>query len=231
MGNYLNWPDSWFLDFKMLVCGIDEAGRGPVIGPMVICGVVMEKDDEPKLAEMGVKDSKLLSPLQREDMLESIKKTIKDFSVIVISPKEIDDAVESESTNLNWLEADKFAQVIDELKPDIAYIDCSSTNTEAFESYIRNKLSHKSVRLVVEHKADYNYPIVGAASIIAKVTRDGEIAKLKQKFRIDFGSGYPADPFTKKFLEKNYDKYNFFRKSWASWKNAAHKQSQTKLFF
>lgn len=215
----------------MLICGIDEAGRGPVIGPMVMCGVVMEKEDEPKLSEMGVKDSKLLSPQQREDMIEHIKKTAKDFSIIVVSPQEIDAAVESDNSNLNWLEADKQAQIIDELKPDVAYIDCPSTNEEAYEEYLRNKIRHKDVKLVVEHKADFNYPIVGAASIIAKVTRDLEIERLKQKFRIDFGSGYPADPFTKQFLEKNFNKYNFFRRSWASWKNAACKQGQTKLFF
>jgi ribonuclease HII len=215
----------------MLICGVDEAGRGPVIGPMVICGVIMEQADEPRLSEMGVKDSKLLTPQQREDIIEHVKKAVKDFSIVVVSPQEIDKAVESENTNLNWLEADKFAEIINQLKPDVAYIDCSSTNEEAFEDYIRARLRNKEIKLVVEHKADFNYPVVGAASIIAKVTRDNEIEKLKQKFRIDFGSGYPADPFTKQFLEKNFDKYNFFRKSWSSWKNAASKNCQTKLFF
>lgn len=215
----------------MLICGIDEAGRGPVIGPMVMCGVLIEKEDEARLSEIGVKDSKLLSPMQREDMVESIKKAAKDFSIVIVSPKEIDAAVESENTNLNWLEADRQAEIIDELKPDVAYIDCPSTNEEDYADYLRGKLKHKDVKLVVEHKADFNYPVVSAASIIAKVTRDGEIEKLKRKFKVDFGSGYPADPFTKQFLEKNYNNYDFFRKSWASWKNAAHKQSQTKLFF
>lgn len=216
---------------ELLICGIDEAGRGPVIGPMVMCGVLIEKEDEARLSEIGVKDSKLLSPTQREDMIEAIKKAAKDFSIVIVQPKEIDEAVESDNTNLNWLEADKQAQIIDELKPDVAYIDCPSTNEENFEEYLRKKLKHKDVKLVVEHKADFTYPVVSAASIIAKVTRDGEIEKLKRKHKIDFGSGYPADPFTKQFLEKNYNKYDFFRKSWSSWKNASHKQSQTKLFF
>lgn len=198
---------------------------------MVMCGVLIEKEDEARLSEIGVKDSKLLSPMQREDMVESIKKAAKDFSIVIVSPKEIDAAVESENTNLNWLEADRQAEIIDELKPDVAYIDCPSTNEEDYADYLRGRLKHKDVKLVVEHKADFNYPVVSAASIIAKVTRDGEIEKLKRKFKVDFGSGYPADPFTKQFLEKNYNNYDFFRKSWASWKNAAHKQSQTKLFF
>lgn len=216
---------------ELLICGIDEAGRGPVIGPMVMCGVLIEKEDEVKLSEIGAKDSKLLSPVRREEMVDSIKSIAKDFSIVIVQPKEIDEAVESDNTNLNWLEADKQVQIIDELKPDVVYIDCPSTNEKDFEDYLRKKLKHKDVKLIVEHKADYKYVVVGAASIIAKVTRDGEIEKLKRKHKIDFGSGYPADPFTKQFLEKNYNKYDFFRKSWSSWKNASQKQSQTKLFF
>jgi ribonuclease HII len=215
----------------MLICGIDEAGRGPVIGPMVICGVLIEKEYEQRLSDIGVKDSKLLSPVQRGDMIEAIKKAAKDFSIVIVQPEEIDAAVESENTNLNWLEADTQAKIIDELKPDVAYIDCPSTNIEDYEDYLKGKIKHKDVKLVVEHKADFTYPVVSAASIIAKVTRDGEIEKLKRKHHIDFGSGYPADPFTKQFLEKNFSKYNFFRKSWASWKNAANRKGQTKLFF
>ncbi len=216
---------------ELLICGIDEAGRGPVIGPMVMCGVLIEKEDEGKLSDIGVKDSKLLSPARRQEMVEAIKKAAKDFSIAIVTPKEIDEAVESETTNLNWLEADRQAQIIDDLKPDVAYIDCPSSNEADYAEYLRKKIKHKDVKLVVEHKADFNYPVVSAASIIAKVTRDGEIEKLKRRYRVDFGSGYPADPFTKQFLEKNYDKYDFFRKSWASWKNASHRQSQTKLFF
>jgi ribonuclease HII len=215
----------------LLICGIDEAGRGPVIGPMVICGVMIEKNDEPRLSEIGVKDSKLLSPQVRESMIEPIKKAVKEFSVVVVPPIEIDHALETEGTNLNWLEADKQAQIINELRPDVAYIDCPSTNIEDYSEYLKGKLKNKEVKLIVEHKADLNYPVVSAASIIAKVTRDREIEKIKQKYRIDFGSGYPADPFTKQFLEKNFDKYNFFRKSWSSWKNAASKNCQRKLFF
>jgi ribonuclease HII len=86
----------------------------------------------------------------------------------------------------------------------------------------------KKIELVVEHKADLNNTIVGAASILAKVTRDGEIEKLKKIAKQDFGSGYPADPKTVEFLKKNYDKFDFFRTSWATYKNVAGTNSTNK---
>ena len=86
--------------------------------------------------------------------------------------------------------------------------------------------------MVVEHKADFNHLIVGAASIIAKVTREKELEKLRRKLKVDFGSGYPGDPKTKKFLEENWNnpKYSFlFRKSWATYKAFADKAKQSSL--
>ncbi len=213
----------------MLICGIEEAGRGPIIGPMVICGVLIEKDKEKGLKELGVKDSKLLTPKQREELFPKIEKNAKDFKVIIVSTKEIDKAIDSDLSNLNWLEADKFVEIINSLSPDIAYIDCPSNNTKTYKEYIAERIKNKDTKLVVENKADQRYLVVGAASILAKVTRDREIEKIKRKYKIEFGSGYPSDPFTKQFLEKNYDKYPIFRKSWVSWKNIAKKNGQKKL--
>ncbi|MBR9692216.1 ribonuclease HII, partial [Candidatus Woesearchaeota archaeon] len=73
-----------------LICGIEEAGRGPVIGPMVMCGVVMEETNLPKLDKLGVKDSKLLTPKQREALFEKIKKTVKAYEILTIYPEEVD---------------------------------------------------------------------------------------------------------------------------------------------
>lgn len=213
---------------SLLICGIEEAGRGPVIGPMVICGILIEKNDIKELKKLGVKDSKLLSPKQRAELLPKIKKVIKDFKLIIVSTKEIDRAVSSDSSNLNWLEGDKFAELVNLFKPAVAYIDCPSNNTRAYKEYVKNKVT-SNTKLVVENKADQKYLVVGAASILAKVTRDREIEKIKRRYNIDFGSGYPSDPFTKQFLIKNYNKYPIFRKSWASWKNLAKKKGQKKL--
>lgn len=221
----------YFFGDRLIICGIEEAGRGPVIGPMVICGVNIDDSKDAELKEIGVKDSKLLTSIQRRELFPKIKKIAKDFKIIIVKPAEIDKALQSESTNLNWLTADKFIEIVNELKPGIAYVDCPSTNVSAFKEYMKERITSKKTKLIVEHKADARYPAVSAASIMAKVTRDKEIEKIKKKYNIDIGSGYPADPFTKQFLEKNYNKYPIFRKSWASWKNVAKKNGQRKLKF
>ncbi len=226
--NFLNSHVFLFLGDLLLICGVEEAGRGPVIGPMIICGVLIDKKSEKELEKLGVKDSKLLTPKKREQLFNSICSVAKDFVITVVSPKEIDTAVNSDKSNLNLLEAEKFAAVINTLKPDLVYVDCPSNNTQAYKQTMQDFVKVET-QLVVENKADKNYIVVGAASILAKVTRDREIEKLKRKHKIEFGSGYPADPFTKQFLEKNYKKYPIFRKSWASWKNVAKKNGQRKL--
>jgi ribonuclease HII len=108
------------------------------------------------------------------------------------------------------------ARVIEQLKPDKVYVDASDVLEERFKQHILECLPFK-VDIVSEHKADRNYVAVSAASIIAKVERDKEIALLGQVYG-DFGSGYPSDPRTMDFLEslmKKDDKYpEFIRKSW-----------------
>src|SRR3989344_8165194 len=196
-----------------LIYGSDEAGRGPVIGPLVMAAVITEENNIEKLMRIGVKDSKLLTPEKRNSMFEKIKAAVKNYKIIIIQPNEIDEAVEStKGMNLNWLEAHKTAELLNNLKPDAAYIDCPSVNTKAYTAYLRKLLKHK-VELFVEHKADLNYPVVSAASILAKVTRDIEIEKIQEKIKQDIGSGYPSDPVTQKFIKENYKKYpDIFRK-------------------
>lgn len=207
----------------MLVCGIDEAGRGPLIGPMVLCGILIEEKRISELKRIGVKDSKQLTPRQRENLLPKILSVIRDHKVIIVPPAEIDNAVFSRTSNLNKLEMEKMAVIINELGPDVAYVDCPSTNIKGFTRKLERKLE-KKVKLVAEHKADERYVVVGAASIIAKVMRDSEIERIKEEIGIDFGSGYPSDPRTVRFAEENYDKYGFIRKSW----NIQMKQGQGK---
>ena len=214
----------------MFVCGIDEAGRGPVIGPLVIAGVLANEKQEQDLMDLGVKDSKLLTPIQRERMFDKIKGLVEKYEIIVILPAEIDDAVEGkDNLNLNWLEAVKSASIINTLKPNRAILDCPSTNIAAYTEYVKKKVTGR-VEIIAEHKADQTYPIVSAASILAKVTRDDLIQELKKKHKVEFGSGYPSDPMTQLFLKKYWDKYDFFRKSWASYKAIVKGKSQTKLF-
>ena len=102
------------------IVGIDEAGRGPVIGPLVIAGVKIKDSNEKKISALGVKDSKLLSPKQREKLYYGIIKLVEEYKVYIITPEEIDKTLESSSSNLNWLEGDYSAKIINELKPDKA---------------------------------------------------------------------------------------------------------------
>lgn len=212
-----------------LICGIDEAGRGPVIGPLVICGVLIDEKDEIKLKNIGVKDSKLLTPTKREDLFEKIKKIVKKYEILIVQPKDVDSFVESDHLNLNWLEANVSAGIINKLSPDKAILDCPSPNTRAYKEYVEKQLE-KNIEVAAEHKADVNYPVVSAASILAKVTRDAEIEKIKKKIGVNFGSGYPSDEVTQDFLKKNWNKYpEIFRKSWSSYKNFSEAKKQKKI--
>lgn len=191
----------------------------------MIVGALISEHDINKLKNLGVKDSKLLSPLQRENIFKELKKVVK-YKVIKIIPKEIDNAVESGESNLNWLEADNTIKILNELKPNKAYIDCPSNNIQAYRNYLQKKLKH-DIELHVGHKMDSLAEICSAASIIAKVTRDEEIENIKKKIKIDFGSGYPSDPKTQEFLKKHHKDYlDVIRKSWASYKNLFKKQKK-----
>lgn len=189
----------------------------------------------PKLVELGVKDSKLLSPYRREILAFEIKKVVQSYSVIKLSPKEIDDVVDTGKKlhKLNRLEAKTMAKIIEIFKPDIAYVDASDVLEDRFKQHILECLPFK-VQIISEHKADRKYPVVSAASIIAKIERDKEIAELSRKFG-DFGSGYPSDSkttsFLKQCLEKLGDYPDFVRKSWKPAKKtkSENEKSQTKL--
>ncbi|MBI2565314.1 ribonuclease HII [Candidatus Woesearchaeota archaeon] len=211
------------------ICGIEEAGRGPVIGPMVMAGLVIEEPDEKKLVELGVKDSKQLTARQREARYDKILAIAKKYQIVILQPKEIDEAVLSDSMNLNLLEAKTTANILNELKPDKAIIDCPSTNIPKYTEYLRNLLKNK-IDLLCAHHADENFPVVSATSIIAKVVRDQEIMNLKKKYNIDFGSGYTSDEKTQSFIEKHWNHYpELFRHSWATFKKQQEKSIQSNL--
>jgi ribonuclease HII len=217
------------------IAGVDDAGRGPVIGPLTIAGVLVEEKDLPKLIRMGVKDSKLLSPSRRDTLAASIKEMVTGYHVLKLWPHEIDRIVEKAGRlrRLNRLEAQTMARVIEILKPEIAYVDASDVSEERFKEHIIECLSIE-VKIISKHKADRDFPIVGAASIIAKVERDEEIKQLKESYG-DFGSGYPTDLKTVKFLEECIEKSgeypDFVRRSWKPAKKTKERKSpfQTKL--
>ena len=215
----------------ILICGIDEAGRGPIIGPLVLCGLLVKEEDEKNLVRLKVKDSKLLTKKTREFLFDKIKDISYKYEIIEVYPDEIDHAVNNnDGLNLNRLEAVKTADIINLLKPDKAIIDAPSNNIRSYKQYLLNLIKNKKMEIILEHKADINFPIVSAASILAKVTRDSKIEEIKKKIKVEFGSGYMADPKTIEFLEKYYEKYpDLFRKSWLPYQNILNKKFQKKL--
>jgi ribonuclease HII len=213
------------------VLGIDEAGRGPVIGPLIIAGVMISEGKEETLG--SVKDSKLLKHKDRIILNEIIQKN-SEFKIIEVSPREIDEAVESKEKdmNLNWLEAKHQAEIINHFSPDIVIIDCPHPIPKKYEDHIKKLVHKKDIKYIVEHKADVNYPVCSAASIIAKVRREEEMDKIKKRYG-DTGPGYPANLATQKFVKENYNKYpEIFRKSWSTFKNVekAADAKQKRLF-
>ncbi len=196
-----------------------------------MCGFQIEEKQETQLRKIKVKDSKLLTREEREGLYTKILKISHKYKLIVISPQEIDKAVRGhDGLNLNWLEADKSAEILDNLNPNKAIIDAPGNNIEKYRVYLLKKLKNKDIELVLEHKADVNYPVVSAASILAKVTRDNEIEKLKKQIGIDFGSGYMSDPKTVDFLKSNFENYpELFRKSWFPYKDLLNQKFQKSL--
>lgn len=201
-----------------LIAGIDDAGRGPVIGPLVVAGVLFYDSQVIKLQELGVRDSKVVKPSRRQQLSEVIKKLAVKHEILEISPLDVDKVVfeGKKLRKLNWLEAKAMAKIIQKLKPEVAYVDASDVNEERFGTQIREMLSFKA-KIVSEHRADAKYIVVGAASIIAKVHRDRVIFLLREKFG-DFGSGYSSDPKTRQFLanwiKERGNLPSFVRKSW-----------------
>lgn len=212
-----------------LIAGVDDAGRGPVIGPMVIAGVLIHKEGEWELKEMGVKDSKLITPSNRLMLFDEISRVSKRVHHIIVSPNRIDEYVKRDKRleGLNLLEAEVMAEVINRLKPNVAFVDASDINEQRFGEMISSRLDSK-VKVVSEHKADAKYPVVSAASVVAKVIRDRAIDQLKLQYG-DFGSGYTSDPRTITFLKRYYQSNKCFPPATRlSWKTVEKIKEETK---
>ena len=200
-----------------MICGVDEAGRGPVIGPLIIAGVTFE--DDSKLIEYRVKDSKQLSPSRREELAKIIKKIAQKYEILVIPAADIDDM--RKIMTLNEIELNAFVKIIKKLKTEICYVDSVDVNETRFGRNLSEKIPYK-VEIISKHKADEIYPVVSAASILAKSRREEEVKKiastLEKKLNLPLGSGYPADPVTQKFFRTWLEKFGnlppYTRYSW-----------------
>lgn len=174
-------------------CGIDEAGRGPVIGPMVMCIVC---GDAEKLQQTGARDSKVLSPNSRAQIYSRIKKTAEVVETIVYDARQISEMMGR--MTLNEIELQGAVQLLNHAIY-LTYVDSFDVDPGRLAQLL-SRLSNKVVKC--EHKADSIYPAVSAASVIAKVDRDRAIENMRKEYG-NFGSGYPSDPRTIRFLEES----------------------------
>lgn len=222
---------------KTLLLGIDDAGRGPLIGPMVLGGVLIDSEIEKELKEAGVKDSKKLTPKRRAFLEKTIKEKALSYHVVVIKAEEIDET-NAAGIKLNEVEAMAAGKIINKLnksKEKIKVVlDCPSVSTTRWGEFLKTQIENlKNLEISCEHKADRNHISAAAGSILAKQERERHMDALRKKYGEAMGSGYSSDPLTKKFLEKNIetlDDKGIFRKSWATWKTAKKKAEQKKLF-
>ncbi|MGC8516818.1 MAG: ribonuclease HII [Candidatus Acidifodinimicrobium sp.] len=207
-----------------VVIGIDEAGRGPVIGPIVIAGVSLNEELNAKFKSAGVKDSKMLSIRKIYELERIIKEFSLDFKVVVRTAKEIDDRFKSKK-NLNYFELDDMAEIANSIKGEKVIVDSPSANTSKVKAYLEKRINGKEV--IARNYADRDFVEVGAASILAKAQREREVEAIKKELSYDFGSGYTSDPRTIAFLkiindngrinEEPYSKY--IRKTWLTVRN------------
>ncbi len=198
----------------MNIMGVDEAGRGPVLGPMIVAGIVIPESKTRILERMGVKDSKRLTPKRRTVLSRKLRKMFE-YETVEITARDID-TLRAKDINLNEIEKIAIIKVIDSLNPDAVIIDSLDVKPKRLEQEVKNTVRCDNVK--AEHKADDNYLQVAAASIIAKWKRDEIIKEINEDY-LDvggIGSGYPSDPKTKKFLTNyTYDEMpDFVRRSW-----------------
>lgn len=199
--------------------GMDEAGRGPMLGPMVVCGVVFDPEGCRQLDNSNVRDSKMVTPRQRLELYDKIQETARGIAIRSIPAGEID-RKRKRGISLNHIEAVAFGSILRELEPEVAYMDAADVNSWRFgETVFRlSGLRPGQCKVVSEHKADERYKVVAAASIIAKVIRDRFIKSLQTDFG-DIGSGYPGDPKSIRFVRECVKSRRippFVRQSWES---------------
>lgn len=226
------------------IAGIDEAGRGPVIGSMIVCAYACNEENESELLKLGVKDSKMLTAQKREELYDPILALGK-ASVVERTAADLNLAMDRAS--LNDIEAKQMAEALKGLETTVqgsgkktkkahatpnpierAYIDTPDPTLSTFERRLK-RFYKGTTKLVLSHKADQKYPVVSAASVIAKVTRDATIQKIKDEVGEDFGSGYSHDARTVAFLkahwtDKSHPMHAHVRSHWATAKNLNVKQ-------
>jgi ribonuclease HII len=189
----------------------------------VVAGVSIDSNGISKLTKLGVRDSKKLSAKRRELLYPKIAEVAERISCEFIPVEEIDEVVTHgrRLRKLNYLEAVYFAKVIDRLGASRVTVDAADIIPSRFGKDIMKNLTSRCT-IMSRHKADRDFPLVSAASIVAKVERDRQVEALRREHG-DFGSGYPSDETTREFFAERIRRGEplpgYVRKSWKTWLN------------
>jgi len=198
-----------------LIGGVDEAGRGSVIGPLVVAGISIGKNGISRLHKLGIRDSKTLTPTARANFFGNIIQLANSLYVSKIHCHEVDSYVFF--NGLNELEAIGMAEVINNIHATKVYVDACDINLERFKNSIKKYLWTPKPKIYCLHHADCSNVVVSAASIVAKIIRDNEVQRIRKVYH-DIGSGYPSDKKTMFFIKEWVTRYkaapHFARKSW-----------------
>ena len=210
------------------VLGLDEAGRGSFVGPLVIGGFVATSDAAGHLRTIGVRDSKLLSRPRREELYDALADVGERYT-IYLPPARVDRSVRR--GELNLLEAEAFAELIRRSAPDRVVADACDVNARRFAARL-SQMSRTRAPIVARHHADRDDPIVGAASIVAKVCRARAIDAIGISLGTPVGSGYPSDVRTVEFVRRHLridPKAAIVRHSWATLERVKPKRAARTL--
>jgi len=219
--DYANYWDSSKLQTEEWELGVDEAGRGPVLGPMVYGMCFWPVKLKKQLANIGFNDSKKLKEEERDEFFEIIKQLNNHclgYEVEILDAEFLSNRMlEKEKYDLNKISHDSAVYLIESvLKKGVNVVHCyldTVGKPETYKEFLNShfKERYPNTKFTVAEKADSKYPVVGAASICAKVTRDACIKNWKCKENVGssismaFGSGYPADENTQQWLKNNMD--------------------------
>ncbi|NHV98721.1 MAG: ribonuclease HII [Thaumarchaeota archaeon] len=202
----------------VLITGVDEAGRGCVIGPLVIAAVGVEDRAVQRLVEAGVKDSKRLSPRSRIRIASSIRRIAQLVETRRVSASRID-RLRARGVSLNEIEAMLIGSILSKHRRGVFYVDSVDKNCERFRMMMLSHAPGFKGILIVRNYLDESNPMVGAASIIAKVERDRAVQNLLRKAGLPGCSGYSSDPRTISIIEqllRSNSKISMLRRSWST---------------
>ncbi len=200
------------------VLGIDEAGRGALLGPLVVAGVLVAEEDLGRLREAGAFDSKGIPREKRKEVLLGLRGLLLGARVRLIDPREIDEK------SLTELELTAAVEIVRRLRPQVLVLD-APVSPRAIPGLVERLRSRCALagaepgETIVVPKADRDFPVVGAASLLAKVTRDAYVMYLRRRYG-DFGWGYPAEEAAVRFLRAWWERHGelppICRRKWAT---------------